>query len=217
MLRTTGMVVVALFLLTPIGLSQDNRFDVSLGAAAVFSKPSTGNGTVLTPTNSGAVVITGRYRFSAWSSVELNYARTANSQIYFSSPLTYRIHNTIGEYSGAYVLSFLQTEKVEPFVFAGAAALIFYPSYSATSINNVQTYLPATQQTKPAFLYGGGFDYRIFSSLPMIGRSNLSHHLALRFEYRGLVYKAPDFKVQNLFTGERGHMAEPSVGLVVKF
>jgi hypothetical protein len=31
------------------------------------------------------------------------------------------------------------------------------------------------------------------------------------------VYKAPDFKVQNLFTGARGHMAEPSVGIVVKF
>src|SRR3984893_19382088 len=156
MLRMTGSVVAALFLLTSIGLGQDNRFDLSLGAAAVFSKPSTGNGTVLTPTNSGAVGITGRYRFSAWSSVELNYARTANSQIYFAAPLTYRIHNTIGEYSGAYVLSFLESERAEPFVLVGAAAVAFYPRYTGDTINGVETSIPASRQTKPAFLYGGG-------------------------------------------------------------
>ena len=81
----------------------------------------------------------------------------------------------------------------------------------------MQTYLPSSQQTKPAFLYGGGFDYRIFSILPVIRKSTLSKHLALRLEYRGLVYKAPDFNVQNLFTGARGHLAEPSAGIVVKF
>jgi hypothetical protein len=63
-----------------MGWAQSNRFDVSLGGAAVFSKQSTGNGTVLTPTNSGAVLITGRYRFSDHSSVEINYSHTANSR-----------------------------------------------------------------------------------------------------------------------------------------
>jgi len=217
MVRRTGTLMTVILLLTSVGLAQDNRFDVSLGGAAVLSKQSVGNGTVLTPTNSVAVLITARYRFSPRNSVEINYSHTADSQVYFASPLTYRIHNTIGEYSGAYVFSFLQSEKVEPFLFAGAAALIFYPNYNASSINDVQTYLPSSQQTKPAFLYGGGFDYRIFSILPVIRKSTLSKHLALRLEYRGLVYKAPDFNVQNLFTGARGHLAEPSAGIVVKF
>jgi hypothetical protein len=217
MLRTSGIAVAAIFLLTTIGLSQNNRFDVSLNGGAVLSKQSEGNGTVLTPTNSVNVLVTGRYRFSARSSLELNYAHTANSQIYFSSPLTYRIHSTIGEYSGAYVFSFLESGKVEPFVFAGAAALTFYPGYSSNTINDVQTNIPASQQTKPAVLYGGGLDYRIFSSLPFIRKSGVSNHLALRLQYRGLFYKAPDFKVQNLFTGDRGHMAEPTGGVVVKF
>jgi hypothetical protein len=190
---------------------------VSLGAAAVFSKKSSGNGTTLTPTNSGAVLVTGRFRFSARNSVELNYSHTANSQIYFSAPLTYRIHTTISEYSGAYVLSFLQSERAEPFVFVGAAAVAFYPSYTGDTINGVGTSIPASQQTKPAFLYGGGVDYHIFSRLPLIRRSPLTAHLALRLQYRGLFYKAPDFKVQNLFTADRGHLAEPSVGVVVKF
>ena len=217
MVRRTGTLMTVILLLTSVGLAQDNRFDVSLGGAAVLSKQSVGNGTVLTPTNSVAVLITARYRFSPRNSVEINYSHTADSQVYFASPLTYRIHNTIGEYSGAYVFSFLQSEKVEPFLFAGAAALIFYPNYNASSINDVQTYLPSSQQTKAAFLYGGGFDYRIFSILPVIRKSTLSKHLALRLEYRGLVYKAPDFNVQNLFTGARGHLAEPSAGIVVKF
>jgi outer membrane immunogenic protein len=217
MLRRSGIGMAALFLLASVAWAQDNTYEVSLGGSAVFSKQSTGNGTVLTPTNSGAILVTGRYRFTEHSSVEINYSHTSNSQIYFSAPLTVRIQGTIAEYSGAYVFSFHQTPKVEPFVFAGAGALVFYPGYSSNTINGVQAYLPASQQTQPAFLYGAGFDYRLFSSLPLIRRSSLTKYLALRLQYRGLVYKAPAFNVQNLFTGARGHMAEPSVGIVVKF
>jgi hypothetical protein len=217
MFRAIGIAVSAFLFLTTLGLGQDNRFDVNLGAGAVFNRTSIGNGTTLTPTNSGTVLFTARYRFSERSSVEFNYAHTANSQIYSAPPLTYRIHNTISEYSGAYVFSFLQSERVEPFLFAGAGAVSFYPSYNGDTINDVLTDIPASKQTKPAFLYGGGIDYRIFSTLPFVRRSSLSNHLALRLQFRGLVYKAPDFKVQNLFTGDKGHMMEPSAGIVVKF
>ncbi len=218
MVRRCGIAVAVFFLLTSIGLSQDDRYEVGVGGAAVLSKQSTGNGTVLTPTNSGAVVITGRYRFSEHSSVEINYAHTANSQIYFSPPLTYRIQGTIAEYSGAYVFSFHQTKTVEPFVFAGAGALVFYPGYSSNTVNGVQTNFPASQQTRPAFLYGGGVDWRMFSKVPILRRSDaIVDHVALRLQYRGVFYKAPSFNVGGLFTGDRGHMAEPGLGFVVKF
>jgi hypothetical protein len=217
MLRTTGIIVAAIFLLTSIGLGQDSRYEVSLSGGPVIPNQPEGNGTTLSPTTSGAVLVTGRYRFSESSSIEINYGHTSNSQIYSTPPLTYRIQNTIAEYSGAYVFSFHQSDKIEPFVFAGAAALIFYPSYSLNTVNDVQTYLPASQQTKPAFLYGGGLDYRIFSSIPLVRRAGFTKYLAVRLQYRGLIYKAPDFDVQNLFTGARGHMAEPTIGIVVKF
>jgi hypothetical protein len=215
MLRSSG--IVAFFLFATLAWGQDNRIDLSLGAAAVFTRQSSGNGTNLRANNSGAVLVTARYRFSERSSLQLNYARTANSQIYLAGPLTYRIHNTISEYSGAYVFSFRQSQRVEPFVFAGAGAVTFYPGYNGDSINGVDASIPASRQTKPALLYGGGLDYRLFASLPLVRRSPLSQHLALRLQYRGLLYKAPDFKVQNLFTGDRGHMAEPSLGIVVQF
>jgi outer membrane immunogenic protein len=217
MLRTSGIAIAAFFLLTSIGLSQDNRFDVSLGGGPVIPNHPAGNGTTLTPTKSGAVLVTGRYRFSERSSIEINYGHTSDSQIYSTPPLTYRIQNTISEYSGAYVFSFHQPARFEPFVFAGAGAVTFYPRYGANTVNDVLTNIPASQQTKPAFVYGGGFDYGIFSHVPYVRRSSLTNHLALRFQYRGLLYKAPDFKVQNLFTGARGHMAEPNIGIVVKF
>ena len=215
--RTAGIVVAAISLLTSIALGQDNRYEISLSGGAVISNQPEGNGTTLSPTTSGMVLVTGRYRFSEKSSIELNYGHTSNSQIYSSPPLTYRIKNTIGEYSGAYVFSFHQSEKIEPFVFVGAAALVFYPGYSFNTVNDVQTFLPASSQTKPALLYGGGLDCRIFSSIPLVRKASFTKYMALRLQYRGLLYKAPDFDVQNLFTGARGHMAEPTVGIVVKF
>ena len=215
MLSKAGIIVAALFFFTSVGLGQDNRYDVSLGGAGVFSKQSTGNGTTQTPTQSGAFLATGRVRFTPRSSIEVNYARTKNSQNYVSGVNDYRIQGVISEFTGAYVFSFHQTEKLEPFVFGGGGILVFNPTL--TLINTVQTGVGATRQTKPAFLYGAGVDWKVFSILPIISQSAHASNVALRLQYRGLVYKAPDFGVPNLFTGARGHMAEPSIGLVVKF
>src|SRR3954469_16410798 len=98
MLRRSGILVAAFLLLTAIAWGQDNTYEISLGGAAVINKVSTGNGTTLSPTNSGAFLITGRYRFSDHHSIEINYSHTANSQIYSAPPLTYRIQSTIAEY-----------------------------------------------------------------------------------------------------------------------
>ena len=78
------------------------------------------------------------------------------------------------------------------------------------------TTIPASRQTKPAFLYGGESIGESSPACPSFA-DHVSSHLALRLQYRGLLYKAPDFKVQNLFTGDRGHMAEPTIGVVVRF
>jgi outer membrane immunogenic protein len=215
MLSKTGIVVALLLLFISLGLAQDNRYDVSLGGAGVFSKQSTGNGTIQTPTQSGAFLAIARLRFSPRSSVEVNYARTRNSQNYLSGLNNYRIQGVINEFTGAYVFSFHQSEHLEPFVFAGGGILVFNPI--TTLVDTVLTNLGATRQTKPAFLYGAGVDYKVFSILPVFSRSPHAANVALRLQYRGLLYKAPGFGVPNLFTGARGHMAEPAIGLVVKF
>jgi hypothetical protein len=213
--KQAGILFLSIFFFTCFVLAEQNRFDVSLGATAVFSKKSAGNGTTDVPTNSGGFLATVRYRFTAKSAVELNYGTARNSQIYSSAPNTFRIENKATEFTGAYVFTPFETVKAEPFFFGGVGLLSFNPD--TTLVDGVQTSIPAARRTQIAFLYGGGLDYRVFSSVPLIRRSPASEHLALRLLYRGLVYKVPDFNISGLFTGAHGHMAEPSAGIVIKF
>ncbi len=52
---------------------------------------------------------------------------------------------------------------------------------------------------------GGGADFAV------------SKHLALRAEYRGFVYKRPDFGLVGLNSNVTTHTAQPSAGLVFRF
>ena len=206
MLRKARLAVVIIFALVSFTQAQDvGHFDVSLGFGGVFSKSSSAadRGVTLKPTNSAAILATFRFRFNRMHSLEANFAHTMNSQVFLLAPNNFRVQAGITEFSGAYVFSPFQTARVEPFLFGGAGALRFNPGN--TSIDGFQAAFGATQQTSLAFLYGAGADYRLWRVL------------ALRLQYRGLIYKAPDFNLQNLFTGARGHMAEPSVGIVFKF
>ncbi len=176
MLRRAGIAVAAFFLLTSIGLGQDNRYEISLSGGgrvqqAVHGQRHDADSDELRRySGHRQVPVLG-------TQVRLNSTtRTpSNSQIYFASPLTYRIQNTIGEYSGAYVFSFhAERQELSRLFLRARQHWSSIPGYNFNTINGVQTYLPASQQTKPAFLYGGGLDYRIFSSLPFIRRSALT-------------------------------------------
>jgi len=63
----------------------------------------------------------------------------------------------------------------------------------------------AESQTKPAFVYGGGLDWKLTNSI------------SFRAEYRGLVYNQPDFGLSSLNSGAIAHTAQPSAGLVFRF
>jgi opacity protein-like surface antigen len=76
--------------------------------------------------------------------------------------------------------------------------MIFHPTGSSNAFG-------AGTQAKGAFLYGVGTDYA------------LSRHFSLRAEYRGFVYKDPDFGVRSLNTNSWTHTAQPSAGVVYHF
>src|SRR5216684_3958572 len=193
MFNRAGFTVATILLLTSVALGQDRRFDFSLNGAGVLSKEADGNGIRLTPTQGWGVLATLGLKLAPKHSLELNYARTKDSQIYDAPPFVYRITSTISEFSGAYVFRPLKTQKLEPFLLIGAGALVFNPD--DTIVNGNQIGIGAGRQTKPAFLYGGGVDYPLFE------------RLALRFQYRGIFYSAPDFRVVNILTSARGHFA----------
>jgi opacity protein-like surface antigen len=205
MLNKAGMVCAALLLLTSAGWPQDDsRLNLAVSLGEAFSKQSSGNGVVLSPTNNVEVFGTARLRIAKKSSIELTIGKLSNSQKYNSPQFTFSIPTSITEVTGAFVYSPFAIKKFEPFLLAGAGALRFYPSYYAY-VSNVLVPLNSQNQTRPAFLYGFGFDYRAYWKF------------AVRLQYRGLFYQAPDFSVPGLTTSAKGHLAEPSVGLVFRF
>jgi opacity protein-like surface antigen len=207
-------------MLTSLGVSQDDgHFDASFNGGAVFTKESDGNGIRQSATNGSNYFGTFRAKFNAKHSLVFNYGRAKDSQVY-QTAFDFHVLTTISEYSGAYVFSPFQRVRFEPFVLMGESALRFspnstwviLPNFTGNIPNRVSIDLGAAKQTEPALLYGAGVDYRLH------GR------IALRLQYRGFFYQAPDFRVNtasggavSFATGSRGHMAEPSIGLVIRF
>ncbi|MBZ5600396.1 MAG: hypothetical protein LAN83_18990 [Acidobacteriia bacterium] len=207
MLNKAGMVCAVLVLLTSAGWAQDDsRLNLAVNLGEAFSKQSSGNGVVLTPTNNPTIFGTARLNVGKKSAFELTIGKVSNTQKYFVSPLTISLASSTTEYTGAYVFRPFAAGKFDTFLLGGAGILRFYPSYYAY-VDGSPFPLNAQTQTRPTFLYGAGLDYKAYWKF------------AVRVQYRGLFYRAPDFKVTgvNLNPSANGHLAEPSVGLVFKF
>lgn len=215
-MKTSKLAVALVLSFAGIAAAQQNtkapapekkpRFDVAISGAAVFSKTVSSSSGAITdsPTNAGAVFGSVRYHFNGLNAIEVNLGHFRNSQIFTVPPDTYRVTTDVYEFSGAYVLTPFQSKKWQPFLYAGGGGLRFVPG--ATYIDTVQGFFGEKTETSLAFLYGGGTDYRIW------------RRIALRVQYRGLVYRNPDFSVPSrFFTGARGHLAEPAFGIVAKF
>jgi opacity protein-like surface antigen len=84
---------------------------------------------------------------------------------------------------------------VSPFVLVGGGAMFFDPRGGSVT----------KEQTRGAFVYGGGVDVPI------------SKHFLVRAQYRGFIYKIPDFEMTSLKVGKYTHAAIPSGGLVFTF
>jgi opacity protein-like surface antigen len=205
-MRGAGLAAALLLALVSFATAQDDgRFSLGLSYTGVFSKTSASSidSTTLKPTTSGGVLGTFRFHFNHRNGIEVNIGHTNNSQVFTIPPDTFRVSTGITEFTGAYVLNPFHGKRLDPFVFGGGGALRF--NAGSQYIDGFLSGFGAKNQTALAGLYGGGVDYRLWRSL------------ALRVQYRGLFYRAPDFSQSRLFTGAYGHMAEPTAGLVVKF
>jgi opacity protein-like surface antigen len=132
---------------------------------------------------------------------DLSYGYNRNTQLNFTSAGAFRVQSNVHQATAALVAH--APNRVfgfRPFALAGAGALTFSP------INNFGGIaIGADTQAKAAFVYGGGGDY------------DINDHFALRLEYRGLVYKRPDFGLTPLNSDAITHTAQPSAGFVVRF
>jgi opacity protein-like surface antigen len=202
MFRKVGPVVAAFLLLACLAQAQTSRSEVSASFTGNFSKESDGQGVTQTPSQSGGLLLNYRFFLGSRSAVDLNYGFTRNDQNYaFFSPLGFAgIQSNVHEATAAYVFTPFRSSRLSPFVLAGGGAMVFSPT---NTFNNSS--IGAETQARGAFLYCAGADYTLFGGV------------ALRAQYRGLFYKAPDFNLPGFSTGTWGHMAEPTIGLVFRF
>jgi len=168
------------------------RQNVAVQAFGSFVTTTTHNGIDNSATDSGGVLATYRYFFNTHSGVEANYGYSRNTQNYAGAE---GVKTNSHEISGAYVFR-MPFRKFTAFALAGAGALVFDP----------RNFAGASTQTRASFIYGAGADF------------NLSHHIFMRAEYRGLVYNSPTYGLPGLGGLDRvTHRAEPSVGFGYRF
>jgi outer membrane beta-barrel protein len=199
--------VVATFLaavlsFTSFAMAQERDWhEVSVQGTGVFTRNSQGDGIIRQTTSSGGLLVNYRFHFNNWLAAEANYGYNRNTHQYFTSGGQFGVQANAHQTTGALVVTLPSTvARTEPYVLGGAGALTFDPRYSDTGAIGA-----AQQQTTPAFVYGVGSNF------------NLSPNVALRLEYRGLVYKSPDFGLTLLNSRTTTHTAHPSVGFSIRF
>lgn len=182
--------------------AQENRSEISLQGAGLFTSSTTGNGTAYSATESGGFLGTYRYHLNHWISVEGAYGYGVNTQKYSLSSSEFRIQSGIHDFTGSVVMNLPSHShsRLNPYLLVGGGALRFVPTS-----NQFNTISGAQGQTKGAFVYGVGLNYGIYKGL------------SLRAEYRGLIYSSPDFGFGALATNSMTHTAVPSVGLSFRF
>jgi len=188
------------------GRAQESRQDVSLSGTALI-EPFIGSSTDVYVHSTTAFGALASYRFmlTPSSAIEGNYGITYQNKINFSGPNMPSVGITIltrtQEVSGAYVHTF-NFHKFNPFVEAGAGAMIFLPI-----VNTGTKTLQSKQQMEIGGLYGAGLAYEISPSFD------------IRAEYRGFVTKVPNFgnPGYNFGTNKMWNIYNPVIGVAYHF
>jgi opacity protein-like surface antigen len=195
-----------------------SNFSVSAGfegifPAATFTKSSAEaslNANTQVTTYSVGAVGGVRYDFGRHSAFDFAYTYNRNSELFFptsasgfSSGYLERVKSNDSEFIGTYVVRLPSNERLKPYALVGGGMVYFSPVS-----NGFNTGITPSTQTKPAFAYGFGNDFK------------LTDHFFIRLQYRGLVRGEPDFKLITagpFGTGLKTHVPEPSIQVVYHF
>lgn len=171
---------------------------VTVQATGSFTKDSTTDSATHQATRSGGVLVGYSYQLNNWAGVEGNYGYTRNTQNYFGTFGQSSVRADMHEVTGSFVFHIpVHVANLRPYALGGGGALIFDPV--DTFANGID------RQVRGTFVYGGGVNF------------DVARNFGIRAEYRGLVYKAPDFKVDTLNLDKFTHVAQPSVGFYYRF
>ena len=195
MKKAFGLALIAV--LTAAGVcAQENKYEVTVQGSGFFPKQTTKNSVTNKPTHSGGALVGFRFNLNNKVAVEGDYDYFRNSQKFLAGGGLTRIATNVHSITVDGVVKLPTLRNVRPFAIAGGGIMVFDP----------RKVLPSNSQTRATFVYGGGLD------MPLPVR-----HVAFRAQYRGLIYKIPDFDTSKLKTDKYTHSAVPSAGLVLTF
>lgn len=186
----------------PAGFASEGpRQEVSLQGTGFFTKDSQERGVSQHTTDTGGFLVGYRYHFNDWLAAEANYGYVRNAQFNSTASGSFNVQNNVHEATASLVVTPpISVARLRPYFLSGSGALVFDPTGNAGGV------VPgARRQAKAAFVYGGGADY------------DVTKHLSLRLEYRGLVYNRPDFELSRLNSDVTAHTVQPSAGIVIRF
>ena len=201
-MRRTAILLASFAMLLTLGAAaQESRSEVSLQGTGFFTKDTHGQGISRNTTDTSGFQVGYRYNINRWLAAEGNYGFDRNTQRYFGGFGESRVQANVHTVTGDLVVKLpLRIRGISTYALAGGGGLIFDPTG-----NFGGSVAGASSQGTGAFLYGGGADYAF------------TRHLSLRAEYRGFVYRNPDFGLASLRTDSWTHTAQPSAGIVVRF
>jgi opacity protein-like surface antigen len=177
----------------------EQHSQISFQATALLTKDSTDQLPSNTVTKSGGLLLGYSYQFNRWAGAEGNYGYTRNTERYITSGSAPSLETNFHEVTGAFVVHVpANTPKVRPYALVGGGALVFDPTDRFVVAGT-------DRQTRGTFVYGGGFNFDITSNF------------GVRAEFRGLVYKVPDFGLDSLNLDKFAHLSQPSVGFFARF
>ena len=192
--------IAALFVFATSAMAQvEEPSQINFLGTGVITKDTTSGPNTYSSTKSGGGIVGYSYQFNRWASAEGNYGYTRNTQNYLGANGDASIRSDIHEVTGSFVFRIpAHLGRLRPYALAGAGALIFNPT-------DQNTVAGAARQAKATFVYGGGADIHIV------------HNFGVRAEYRGFLFKAPDFTLIGLNLDKVTHVAQPSAGFFVRF
>jgi len=198
MKRLTEFAII-LLMFTVSSWAQEFRHEVTVQGSGFFQKQTTKDGITNDPANSGGVMAGYRFNLKSWLAIEGDYDYFKNHESFQSSNGTTFLPMNVHAVTGIAIVKLPSfkapaVKRVSPFVLAGGGAMFFDPRTGSVS-----------EQTRGAFVYGGGVDVPV------------SKHFLVRAQYRGFIYKIPDFEQASLKVDKYTHAAVPSAGLVFTF
>jgi opacity protein-like surface antigen len=199
---TLGLVAViaAVAMTSTSALAQvEQPSQISIQGTALITKSSNDQIPSNDATKSGGFLVGYSYQFNRWFGAEGNYGYSRNTQNFITLGGPSSLQADFHEVTGALVAHIpVHVRNVRPYVLGGGGALVFDPTEKFIVAG-------ADRQTRGAFVYGGGANFDVTKSF------------GVRAEYRGLVYKVPDFSIDSLNVDKFTHLAQPSVGFYFRF